>query len=66
MKKDIRKISRDELSKYFIENNEKPFRVKQVWEWLWKKSASSFDEMSNLSKSLRDKLKEDFEIRVIR
>lgn len=39
---------------------EPAFRAKQVFEWLWAKSSTEFDEMSNLSKSLREKLKEQF------
>ena len=42
---------------------EKPFRARQVYEWLWKKSATSFPEMSNLSKELRSKLESAFVIR---
>jgi 23S rRNA (adenine2503-C2)-methyltransferase len=38
------------------------FRAKQVYEWLWKKSCVSFDEMSNISKELRTKLDETFTI----
>lgn len=60
--KDIRKESLEGLTTWFEENGEKKFRAKQVWEWLWVKSAQTFDEMSNLSKSLRDKLKEEFAI----
>ena len=41
---------------------EPSFRAKQVYEWLWEKSCTVFDEMSNLSKSLREKLKETFTI----
>lgn len=44
---------------------EKPFRARQVWEWLWKKSARSFAEMTNLSVELRDKLSDAFEIRAV-
>ncbi|MFT4834342.1 MAG: 23S rRNA (adenine2503-C2)-methyltransferase [Flavobacteriaceae bacterium] len=61
-KKDIRKQSLEQLKAYFTENGEKAFRAMQVWEWLWQKSARTFDEMSNLSKALRDRLSEDFEI----
>ncbi|MFT6881388.1 MAG: 23S rRNA (adenine2503-C2)-methyltransferase [Marinoscillum sp.] len=61
-KKDIRKQSLEQLKAYFTENGEKAFRAMQVWEWLWQKSAKTFDEMSNLSKALRDRLSEDFEI----
>ena len=39
---------------------EKSFRAKQVYEWLWKKSCFSFNEMSNISKELRTKLDENF------
>lgn len=45
---------------------EPAFRAKQVYEWLWKKSAQSFDEMTNLSKELRAKLDEHYEIRAVR
>ncbi|MFK7952682.1 MAG: 23S rRNA (adenine(2503)-C(2))-methyltransferase RlmN [Ekhidna sp.] len=63
--KDIRKESLESLIAWFEGNGEKKFRAKQVWEWLWIKSAKSIDEMSNLSKSLRDKLKEEFVINSI-
>jgi len=46
--------------------NEKSFRAKQVYEWLWKKSCFSFDEMSNISKELRAKLEENFTINNVR
>ena len=62
MQKDIRKESLENLIKWFEERGEKKFRARQVWEWLWVKSAYSFDEMSNLSKALRDQLKEEFVI----
>ena len=61
-KKDIRELSLDDLVRFFIGIGESKFRAKQVYEWLWKKSAYSFDEMSNLSKKLRETLKESFEI----
>ncbi len=48
------------MKSFFVENNEKPFRSGQVWEWLWQKSARSFDEMTNLSKATRELLKEHF------
>jgi len=57
---DIRKLSLEELTTYFKEMGEKPFRARQVHEWLWQKSARSFDEMTNLSKELRQKLKNLF------
>jgi 23S rRNA (adenine2503-C2)-methyltransferase len=59
-KKDIRSLSMDQLKQEFIAMGEPAFRAKQVFEWLWAKSSTEFDEMSNLSKSLREKLKEQF------
>jgi 23S rRNA (adenine2503-C2)-methyltransferase len=56
----IRELSEQELKKWFEENNEPAFRAKQLLEWLWQKSARDFDQMSNLSKSLREKLKANF------
>lgn len=61
-KKDIRSFSLESLQNFFEEKGEKKFRAKQVYEWLWKKSARSFDTMTNLSKSLRELLEENFEI----
>ncbi len=57
---DIRKLSKEELTAAFAEMGEPKFRAAQVYEWLWQKSARSFEEMTNLSKPLREKLKEQF------
>ena len=46
--------------------DEKSFRAKQVYEWLWKKSCVSFNDMSNISKELRAKLDENFVINAIK
>ncbi|MFN8309612.1 MAG: 23S rRNA (adenine(2503)-C(2))-methyltransferase RlmN [Chitinophagales bacterium] len=58
---DIRKLNRDQLAAAFKELNEPAFRARQVYDWLWNKSARSFDEMTNLSKSLREKLQQQFD-----
>ncbi|HKL39414.1 MAG TPA: hypothetical protein VJ894_01985, partial [Cryomorphaceae bacterium] len=63
---DIRKLSKDELIDLFKEMGEKPFRGKQVFEWLWTKRARSFEEMTNLPLALREKLQEKFIIRSMR
>ena len=55
-KKDIRSLSLDELKIEMESIGEKAFRAKQVYEWLHTKLADSFDEMTNLSKDLREKL----------
>ena len=60
--KDIRKLSLDQLKAYFVSIGEKPFRAGQVYEWLWKKSAHSFSEMTNISEKLREKLSSEYTI----
>ena len=57
---DIIGLTKQELSKALAEMGEKPFRAKQVWQWLYVQGAKSFDEMTNLSKDLRAKLAENF------
>jgi 23S rRNA (adenine2503-C2)-methyltransferase len=59
---DIRSLSLNALQEHFIRMDEKGFRAKQVYEWLWKKSCFSFNEMSNISKELRAKLDANFVI----
>ena len=61
-RKDIRAMSREELRDFFVSVDEKPFRGNQVYEWLWKKSAHSFEDMTNLSKELRHLLQTHFVI----
>ena len=57
---DIRTLSLEELTSQLILTGEKKFRAKQVYQWLWEKGARSFDEMTNLSLDLREKLKERY------
>lgn len=59
-RRDIRKIKLEDLTQFLLDNGEKAFRAKQINEWVWKKSAQSFDEMSNLSKNTRDLLNSNF------
>jgi 23S rRNA (adenine2503-C2)-methyltransferase len=65
MKTDVRKITQPELEEIFKGMGEPKFRAKQVYEWLWKKGAHSFEEMTNLSKNLRAKLEDGFSINAI-
>ncbi len=60
--KNIRTLSLIELKEYFESIGDKKFRAIQTYEWLWKKNARRFDDMSNLSLDLRKKLAEDFEL----
>lgn len=54
---DLKSMTLEELTAWFQEQGEPAFRAKQVFHWLYR-GAASFDEMSDLSKSLRQKLKE--------
>lgn len=60
--KDVRSLSDDELKDFLVSQGEKGFRAKQVSEWLWTHAAGSFEEMSSLSKSLRQALEQSFSL----
>lgn len=53
-------ITKNKLEDYFIKNGDKKFRATQVFEWLYRKKVKSFDEMTNISKDLIEKMKKDF------
>ena len=53
-------LSKEELAQILANMGEKPFRLKQIWQWIYFKGVQSFDEMTNLSKDLRVKLNEKF------
>lgn len=61
-KKDIRALSKESLREFFVSQGDQAFRGNQVYEWLWKKGAHSFEGMTNLSKETRDMLEENFVI----
>lgn len=65
MKQDIRTYSPAQLTEWFKQNGEPAFRAKQVQEWLWKKAARSFGQMSNLGLPLREKLDAHFAINAL-
>ena len=60
-KTDIKSLDYDELKDFFVSIGEKPFRAKQVYQWIHEKQADGFEEMTNLSKNLREKLAETCE-----
>ncbi len=60
--KNIYDYTIDDLKDYFASIGEKPFRATQLFEWLYKKRISSFDEITNIKKDVINKLKEDFEL----
>ena len=57
-KTDIKSLDYEELQQFMASLGEKPFRAKQLYEWMHEKLAADLDEMTNLSKGLRRKLKE--------
>jgi 23S rRNA (adenine2503-C2)-methyltransferase len=65
-KRDIRKLKLEELKDFFVQQKEKPFRAQQVYDWLWMKSAKSFDQMTNLSLETREMMKAHFVINHIK
>ncbi|MCF8257779.1 MAG: 23S rRNA (adenine(2503)-C(2))-methyltransferase RlmN [Flavobacteriales bacterium] len=65
-RQDIRTISREQIAEFLVQKGEKAFRAKQIDEWLWKKGAQSFDEMTNLSAATRALLSEHFVINAVK
>ncbi|MGB0777085.1 MAG: 23S rRNA (adenine(2503)-C(2))-methyltransferase RlmN [Flavobacteriaceae bacterium] len=65
-KKDIRSLTKEELRAFFQEQGSPAFRGNQVYEWLWKKSAHNFEDMTNISKKDRAFLSENFNINHIK
>lgn len=59
MKKQLRSLELDDLKAWLSEQGEKPFRAKQIFEWV-QKGITSIDEMTNISKALRAKMEEAF------
>lgn len=61
-KTDIRKLSLEEITTHVTDLGDKPFKAKQIYDWIWVKSCTDFDQMTNLSVALRESLKEKFVI----
>lgn len=61
-KTDIKSLTLEELKSCFKEQGIQGFRADQVYQWLHQKQAGSFEDMTNLSKELRRKLAEDYEL----
>ena len=64
-KQDIRQLTTEQLKTFFQEHGEKPFRAKQVTEWLWEKSVRKFSEITSLSMKTRELLDEHFVINAV-
>ena len=59
---DIKSLTLDELTKEMEAIGEKKFRAAQIYSWMHERLADDFDQMTNLSKRLREKLKENYEL----
>ena len=64
-KRAIRNLSLEMLKQEMVQHGEPAFRAKQVYEWIWKKSARSFDAMGNIPKSTREWLAANFDLQCV-
>ena len=62
---DIRQLTLENLTDEIIKLGEKPYRAQQIYDWLWKKRAINFDQMTNLSKSFRKLVEDNFIINAL-
>ncbi|RZL18120.1 MAG: 23S rRNA (adenine(2503)-C(2))-methyltransferase RlmN, partial [Pedobacter sp.] len=62
---DIRSLNLLQLQQHLTAMQQPAFRAKQIYQWLWEKSVTTFDDMSNLSKDLRKALNEGFTINAV-
>lgn len=62
MKKDIKSMNYGEIEEEILSLGEAKFRAKQIYSWLQKNQVEDFDEMTNISKNMREKLKDNYEI----
>ena len=62
MTKELIGLSKEELTEELALIGEKPFRAKQLWQWIYFRGETNFDNMTNLSKDLREKLKEKYTV----
>ena len=65
-KKNIRELKLEELINFLKNQNIPSYRAKQIHEWLWKKRAVNFNEMTSLSLSLRDLLEQNFSLNAVK
>ncbi len=62
MKQDIKSMNYSQIEEAMLSIGEPKFRAKQIYSWLQKNQVEDFDEMTNISKNLREKLKDNYEI----
>lgn len=60
--KNIKDYNIKELKQELVNLGEKPYRAEQIFKWIYKENISSFDEMTDISKELREKLKQNYSL----
>ena len=60
--KNIKDYNIEDLKKEMAEISEKPYRAEQIFQWIYRENVTSFDEMTNLSLDLREKLKQNYNL----
>jgi len=63
---DLFSLTKEQLADFLKKSSEKPFRAKQIFEWIYQKKVASFDDMTNLSKEFRDFLKKEIQFSSIK
>lgn len=63
--KDLLSIEYDELERIVVNLGDKKFRAKQLYDWLHKKQVTSYEDMLNIPKSLKDKLAKEYELKTV-
>lgn len=61
-KKNLTHFTKQELEEGLANLGEKPFRAKQIWNWVYARGVKSFEEMTNISQEMRQKLSENFSL----
>ena len=64
MKKNIKDYNLEDLKQIMLDLGEKPYRAEQIFKWIFVENVTSFDDMTNISLELREKLKEKFDLHV--
>ena len=64
--RDLKSLPLDLLKEKMTELSEKPFRAKQLYDWMHVKLAGDYDEMTNLSAAFRNRLKEEYPLTTLR
>lgn len=65
-KKDIKSLYLEELEEELEQLGEKSFRARQIYQWVHQKLAADFEDMSNVSKALREKLRQQYTLTALK